>query len=74
MAKTKSKKLEELEVKIVVQINGKVRGECVVSYEESEEDIVNKAKNLSSIEKWLFGKDIQKVIYVKNRLVNFVTN
>lgn len=72
--KPNQKKLEELEVKIMIQVNGKIRGECMINYEESEEQIVHKAQTLNSVEKWLFGKEILKVIYVKNRLVNFVTN
>ncbi len=68
------KKLEELEVKMAVQINGKVRGEVLVTFEENEQDIVDKAKLAPGIDKWLLGKNILKVIFVKNRLVNFVTN
>jgi leucyl-tRNA synthetase len=68
------KKLEELEVTMAIQINGKVRGEIKVTFEESEQDIVEKAKVVNSVDKWLLGKDILKVIFVKNRLINFVTN
>lgn len=68
------KKLEELEVKMAVQINGKVRGEVLVTFEENEQDIVDKAKLAPGIDKWLLGKNILKVVFVKNRLVNFVTN
>lgn len=72
--KADPKKLEELEVKMAIQINGKVRGEILVTFEEIEEDIVNRAKEVPGIDKWLLGKEIIKVIFVKNRLINFVTN
>ncbi len=72
--KADPKKLEELEVKMAIQINGKVRGEILVTFEENEEGIVNRAKEAPGIDKWLLGKEIIKVIFVKNRLINFVTN
>ncbi len=72
--KADPKKLQEVEVTMAVQINGKVRGECLVNYEMSEEEIVNMAKVVPGVDKWLIGKTIIKVIFVKNRLVNFVTN
>lgn len=70
--KVDPKKLEEVEVKMMIQINGKVRGEILVTFEQSEEEIVNLAKQVPSVEKWLIGKAVQKAIFVKNRLVNFV--
>jgi leucyl-tRNA synthetase len=72
--KADPKKLQEVEVKIAVQINGKVRGECEVNFEMTEDEIVNLAKLAPGVDKWLIGKTIVKVIYVKNRLVNFVIN
>lgn len=70
--KADPKKLQEVEVMIAIQINGKVRGECLVNFEMTENEIVSLAKSLPTVDKWLIGKEIVKVIYVKNRLVNFV--
>ncbi|TSC70762.1 MAG: leucyl-tRNA synthetase [Parcubacteria group bacterium Gr01-1014_46] len=70
--KADPKKLQEVEVKMAIQINGKVRGECLVTFDMTEEQIVNMAKEVPGVDKWLIGKPIQKVIFVKNRLVNFV--
>jgi len=70
--KADPKKLEELEVTMAIQINGKVRGEILVTFEENEEEIVNRAKEMPSVDKWFVGKEIVKVIFVKNRLINFV--
>ncbi len=72
--KADPKKLQEVEVKMAIQINGKVRGECLINFEMSEEEIVALAKQTAGVDKWLIGKTITKVIVVKNRLVNFVTN
>lgn len=69
-----NKKLQEVEVKMAIQINGKVRGECLVNFEMSENEIVDVAKSSPGIDKWLLGREVVKVIFVKNRLVNFVTS
>jgi len=65
-----AKKLVADEVTIVVQINGKVRAQIVVPA-GSEEQIV-RASAEEAAAKWLEGKTIRKVIFVANRLVNFV--
>ncbi len=72
--KADPKKLQEVEVRMAIQINGKVRGECLANFEMTEEEIVKAAKEAQGVDKWLIGKTIVKVIVVKNRLVNFVTN
>lgn len=67
------KKTQELEIKIVIQINGKVRAVCDTFFGVKEEEIVSLARSLPEAEKWLLNKDIQKVIFVPNKLINFVT-
>ena len=60
------------EVKIALQVNGKVRAEMMVKADESEEEIKQKAINNESVLKFTAGNEIRKIIYVKNRLVNIV--
>ena len=59
-------------VTIVVQVNGKRRGEIEVSSQETEDrsQIENKAKE--AVLKYLEGLEIKKVIYVPGKIVNFV--
>ncbi len=57
---------------IVVQVNGKVRASIEAEGELSEEYAKEMALNLPEIKKWTDGKQVKKVIYVKNRLVNIV--
>lgn len=64
------KKLVADEVTIVVQINGKVRAQIVVPA-GSDEALVRPAAEEAAA-KWLEGQTIRKVIFVANRLVNFV--
>lgn len=70
--KPNPKKLVENEIKIAVQINSKVRSECVIPNGASEGEAVRLARLNPDVEKWLIGKEIKKVIYVPNRILNFV--
>lgn len=63
--------LNELEVKIGVQINGKMRGTIDISKDASEEEAMEKAKGVESINKYLTS-DPKKVIYVKGRILNII--
>ena len=55
---------------IAIQINGKLRGDITVARGTSKTDIEQQAKE--AVAKRLEGKEIIKVIYVPDRLVNFV--
>lgn len=57
---------------IVVQVNGKMRGELSVAKDTSEEDILELAKNTENINKWFGSAEIIKVIFVPGRLINIV--
>ena len=59
-------------LKIVIQINGKVRGEIEVENSSDEELIKEKALKSDTASKWLEGNKPKKVIYVPGRLINFV--
>ncbi|MFC1477652.1 leucine--tRNA ligase, partial [candidate division KSB1 bacterium] len=63
--------LQKDEKLLVVQVNGKVRGNITVPVDMSEEDIKTNALEVPNVWKFLTG-DIRKVIYVKDRLVNIV--
>ena len=60
------------EVKIIIQINGKMRGEMMVGVNVAEEEIKKMAVENEAVLKYVSGQEIKKVIYVKNRLVNIV--
>lgn len=65
-------KLVETSVEMVVQVNGKVRDKLVVSVDEDDEEVKQKAQELQSIKKQLEGKTIKKIVVIKNKLVNIV--
>ncbi len=57
---------------IVVQVNGKLRGEIQVAIDADEAAVVEAAKNIEKVAAHLKGQTIRKTIYVPNKLVNFV--
>ena len=57
---------------LVIQVNGKVRGTITLTEELSEEEIKSRVFTLPEIKKWLDEKQIVKIIYVKDRLINIV--
>ena len=64
--------LEENDVTIVVQINGKKRGLLSTTKDIGEKEVVAKAKNIENIRKNLTNKKIIKNIFVKNKVINFI--
>lgn len=59
-------------VEIAIQVNGKVRGRIEISSDAAEKEIQDKALAVESIKQFIEGKEIKKVVVVKNRLVNIV--
>jgi len=64
--------LKKEEVEIPVQINGKVRAKLVIPFGASQEEVFNLAKENPNVKKYLEGKEVRKVIYVPNKLLNIV--
>ena len=67
-----SEALIETKKEIIVQINGKLRGRIIIDVEFSESQINNIIKEDKQIYKYLENQDIKKIIYIKNKLINYV--
>ena len=65
--------LKDQEVTLVVQINGKKRGLFLAKKDLSEKDALMEAKKIENIKKNLKDKKIVKNIFVKNKIINFIT-
>ena len=65
-------KTRENDYEMVVQVNGKVRGKVVISYDASKEEMEEKAKEIPNVQANISGKEIVKVIVVPKKLVNIV--
>ncbi len=60
------------EVKLIVQVNGKLRGQVNVSKDASKETIEQTVLNNEHVQKFIEGQAIKKIIVVPGRLVNIV--
>ncbi len=61
-------------VTIVIQVNGKIRGELQMAPDAKEDEVVKAAKANDKASAHLKGKEIRKTIYVPGKLVNFVVS
>ena len=60
------------EMTIPLQVNGKLRSKIQVPADSTKEQIVAQAEQDKKLQESLQGKTPRKVIYVENKLVNFV--
>ncbi len=64
--------LVESEVKIAIQVNGKLRGAVDMPKDSGEDAVRDRAFALETVSNAIDGKTIRKVIYVPNRILNIV--
>ncbi len=61
------------EVKLMIQVNGKLRGDLLVSINTTKQEIEQSAAEQPCVTKFLVdGKSVRKIIVVPNKLVNVV--
>ena len=58
---------------IVIQVDGRKRGILEMPVNSEEKTIMKKSKENENVSKYLENSTIIKNIYIKNRLVNFIT-
>ena len=64
--------LEEETFELVVQVNGKVRDRVTVSVGLSDEELVERARELPRVRTQMDGKEIRRTVVVPGKLVNLV--
>jgi leucyl-tRNA synthetase len=64
--------IKEDKVKIMIQVNGKLRGGMEVAVGISEDQARELAISDEKVKNWIAGKEIKKVIFVPNKLINIV--
>lgn len=64
--------LIESTVNLPVQVNGKVRGKVEVPKGCSQEEAMAMAREVATVSKQIEGKDIKKVIFVQDKILNIV--
>ena len=72
--KVEEKFLIENNVKFIVQFNGKTRKIIVSKIDTTEDLLFNKIKEDSKLNKYLNNKNIQKKIFIPNKLINIITS
>ena len=70
-----AKLVQDEQVTIAVQVDGKLRGQLMVDRSQIEDKaaLLAEAKKVTGVEKWLKDKQIGKEIYVLGKIVSFVT-
>ena len=64
--------LEKNDSVVVIQINGKRRGEIVIKRNATEEEVKNEIKSIKNINDALTKKNILRSVYVPNKILNIV--
>ncbi|MEO6823662.1 MAG: leucine--tRNA ligase [Nitrosospira sp.] len=60
------------EIELVVQVNGKLRGQILVAIDAQREEIERLALESDPVQKFVAGKTVKKMVLVPGRLVNIV--
>ena len=61
------------EINLVIQVNGKLRANMIISTDDSEEKIKEEALLLEGIAKYVPNiSDVKKIIFIKDKLINIV--
>jgi leucyl-tRNA synthetase len=66
------KMIVDVSVKLVIQVNGKVRDILEVPADILEDDVKKLALASEKIQEWIGGKEVKKIIYVKGKLISVV--
>lgn len=64
--------LVESSFEAVIQINGKIRARVELEIDISNENFERAARDIDTIKKAIEGKNVKKIIVVKNKMINFV--
>lgn len=72
--KINKKIIEKKEIIIIIQINGKMRSKIYVKKTDNKEFIINYAKKIKKIKKYINEKKIKKIIYIPNKVLNILIN
>jgi len=67
------KMLKEENCTIVIQVDGRKRGTLEMPINTKEGIIIKKSKEIDNVSKYIGNTEIIKNIYIKNKLVNFIT-
>jgi leucyl-tRNA synthetase len=55
-----------------ISINGKLRTTMVINLDATQEEVQQLVLKNDTVQKWLEGKEIKKLIFVKGKMINMV--
>ena len=67
-----SKFLQDAEVEMVVQVNGKLRDKLMVASDVTEDEVKETALESEKVKAFTAGKEIKKIVFVPGKLINIV--
>lgn len=65
-------KTKKSEIEFVIQVQSKIRGKLSLPIDSTRETVEKLAREDSKVASYLAGKEIKKVIFVPNKLINFI--
>ncbi len=68
------KKASKSQIEMVVQVNSKIRGKFPCDLDLTQEEVEARAKEDEKVQSYLEGKQIRKVIFVQNKIINFIVS
>jgi leucyl-tRNA synthetase len=66
------KLIKDEEITLIIQVNGKVRDQIKMAADISEDEAKKLALESEKLKNYIGEKDVRKIIFVPNRLINFV--
>ncbi|MDE3185213.1 MAG: leucine--tRNA ligase [Bacteroidota bacterium] len=70
--KLENKYLVESEKEYPISINGKLRTTITISLDVTQQEVEKMVLDNEIVQKWIDGKTIKKIIFIKNKMVNVV--
>jgi len=61
-------------IEIPVQVNSKIRSRLFVAPDTEQKELEEKAKSDEKVKQYLEGKNIKKIIFVPNKILNIITD
>jgi len=69
-----STKIVKKNVEIVIQVNSKIRGKINIASGSSQDEVKNVALKDENVKKYIEGKTIKKIIFVKDKIFNIIVS
>ena len=70
--KIDKKSIAKQKIKVAVQINGRTKDVVQVEKDLTENEFIKEIKKFDKLSNLLKNKEINKIIYVKNKIINFL--